>query len=132
MAKKPIKKTAKMTEKRSKRTQTVTPVVDGFGPKDAKRVRTACRRAWSWSYARRLVIERTTGKDGFSYCEQCKKKCPKIFVDHIDRVGEVDSGFLERLFVPSTKMQGLCKKCHNEKTKEEKAIARLLGVTYIK
>jgi len=45
---------------------------------------------------------------------------PKIYVDHIQAVGDVDEGFLKRMFVPSTELQGLCKQCHDKKTKAER------------
>lgn len=96
--------------------------VDGLGPIDIKKLDVAIRKVWSWSYARRLVVARCLIKDGFSKCEICKKKCPKVFVDHIDPVGKFDvKTFIERMFLPSTKMQGACKKCHDKKTKEERS-----------
>lgn len=47
-----------------------------------------------------------------------------MFVDHINRVGDVDAGFIERMFVPSNKLQGLCHKCHGLKTKQERKLAK--------
>jgi len=94
--------------------------VDGLGPKEIAQIRVALRKVWSWSHARRLVIKRCEGKGGFSFCEKCKKRAPKIFVDHLKKCGEVDDGYIRRLFVSSDKMQGLCNKCHNKKTKWEK------------
>lgn len=98
--------------------------IDGLSPKDVARIRTALRKVWSWSYPRRLVVLRCTGLDGFAYCEKCKKRAPKIFVDHIQNVGELDGGFIARLFVPSNRMQGLCKKCHAPKTQKERRAMR--------
>ena len=99
----------------------------GLGPKERKRLRTMIRQAWHWtSDARRIVIKRCLfGKDGFSRCEACKKLCPKILVDHIERCGDIDDGFIRRVFVSSDKLQGLCKKCHDLKTWEEKSCERL-------
>lgn len=97
--------------------------VDGLGPKDIARIRTALRQVWSWSYPRRLVVKRCLISDGFSKCEKCKQTCPKIYVDHIQNVGEVDAGYIERMWVPSTKLQGLCKRCHDAKTKWERKSA---------
>ncbi len=111
----------KMSKKTAKKIKKEKPQkVDGLGPEEIKRVRSAIRQVWSWSHAKRLVVQRCTDKDGYPRCEKCKKRCPKIFVDHIEKVGDVDEGFLKRLFVPSTKMQGLCKKCHDAKTKWER------------
>lgn len=95
--------------------------IDGLSPKDVEKIRKAIRQVWSWSYPRRLCIARATGKDGFPKCEQCKKKVPKVYPDHITPVGEVDSGFIERLFTPSKNLQAICKKCHDKKTREERA-----------
>lgn len=100
------------------------PNVDGFGAKDAKRIRTALRQVWSWSYPRRLVVKRCLLPNGFSKCEKCKEVVAKVFVDHIKQVGDVDNGFIKRLFVSSKKMWGLCKKCHDPKTQAERKAKR--------
>lgn len=110
MSKKLIKKTKKEKPKK----------VDGFGPDEVRKIRAAIRKVWSWSHAKKLVISRCTDKEGYPRCEKCRKRCPKIFVDHIVKVGDVDEGFLKRLFVPSNQMQGLCKPCHSLKTKLER------------
>lgn len=93
---------------------------DGLGPYEIKRIRAAIRLVWSRCHARALVTKRCTGKDGFTYCEKCKKRCPNLKIDHIQAVGEVDAGFILRLFVPSKQMQGLCKQCHDLKTRMER------------
>lgn len=97
--------------------------VDGLGPKDVERIRKAVRQVWSWSHARKLCVQRCTDAEGFAHCEnhKCKKKVPKIYPDHITAVGAVDAGFLERMFTPSKNLQGLCKKCHDRKTRQERA-----------
>lgn len=103
---------------------------DGLGPYEIKRIRAALRKVWHQSYARSLVVKRCTGKDGFSYCEKCKKKAPKVFIDHTIACGEVDGGFIDRLFTPSKNLTGMCKRCHDVKTKEERhqnALNLLLG-----
>lgn len=95
--------------------------VDGLGPKELKQIHKAIRQVWSWSRAHRLAKARCLGKDGFHRCEQCKKKVPKVFVDHISPVGEVGGpGYIQRLFIPSSGLQCLCKKCHDAKTKAER------------
>ena len=93
---------------------------DGIGPHEIKKIRNALRLVWHRSYARSLVVRRCTDHRGWLYCERCHKKTPQLKVDHIEKVGDVDQGFVSRLFCPSTKLQGLCKKCHNTKTKEER------------
>ncbi len=94
--------------------------IDGFGPDDSAKVRKALRQVWSWSYPRRLVKQRCLQPDGFSKCEKCGAIVANVVIDHIKNVGDVDEGFIKRLFVPSNELQGLCKKtCHDPKTKEE-------------
>lgn len=99
-------------------------IFDGLNEKDIKRIRVSLRKAWSWSYSRRLVILRCTDSEGYVKCENCFKRCPKIMVDHIVPIGTVDSGFIERLFVPSTQMQGLCNLCHKFKTKTDMVLIK--------
>lgn len=94
--------------------------IDGLSPQDIENIRKAIRRVWSWSTPRKLCIARCTAEDGFPFCEQCGETCPKIFVDHITRVGDVDAGFIDRLFTPSQNLQGLCKECHAVKTNQER------------
>lgn len=98
---------------------------DGLGPCEIRKIRSAIRLVWQRSYARRLVVERCTSFDGFQYCEKCDIQTPGVKVDHLVNCGDVDGGFIARMFVPSTKLQGLCKKCHNEKTKWERARDRV-------
>lgn len=98
------------------------PNVDGLGPKDIRKIRAALRQVWHWSHAKKLVVRRCTLKDGFARCEGCKRIGPKVFVDHIVQVGDVDEGFIKRLFVSSLEMRGLCKKCHQNKTNEERRV----------
>ena len=97
---------------------------DGFNDADKKNVRRVLRQAWSWSFSRKLVEKRCALPNGYAKCEQCKKKVPKVFIDHIKAIGVVDAGFLMRLFVPSNQMQGLCKICHSLKTKTDNAKTR--------
>ena len=95
--------------------------IDGLSPKDIEKIRRAIRQVWSWSYPRRLCIARATDSEGFPVCEGCKQRVPKVHPDHIVKVGDVDEGFIKRLFVPSAQLQALCKKCHAAKTKQERA-----------
>jgi len=96
--------------------------IDGLGPDDLKRIHNAVRQVWQWSYPWRLAKARAIGKDGFPRCEKCKKKVPKIFVDHIHSVGKVGGPkYIQRMFIPSARLQSLCKKCHDAKTKIDRA-----------
>ena len=64
----------------------------------------------------------------FEYqCANCKDWFPekKINVDHIEPAGRLNCaqdlpGFVERLFCEVDKLQVLCKKCHDVKTKLDK------------
>lgn len=64
----------------------------------------------------------------FEYqCNQCKNWFPEkqINVDHIEPAGSLNCaadlpGFVERLFCEQDKLQVLCTKCHDAKTKSEK------------
>lgn len=100
--------------------------VDGLSPKDIAKIRGAIRLVWHRSHARKLCVKRCIGLDGFSYCEQCGEKSPKVFIDHRIRVGDVDAGFIERLFCSSMGLQALCSNCHKIKTKEERLAAKSL------
>lgn len=97
---------------------------DGMGAHEISKIRSALRQVWQRSLARRLVVkrcERKKDKDIFYECEECEREVPQIKIDHIVQVGDLDEGFLQRLFCPSAGLQGLCKKCHDEKTKAERA-----------
>lgn len=117
----------KAGKKASRSRKVKEPPVDGFGPKDKKNLYRVVRQVWSWSHPSKLVRKRSMGADGFPRCEN--KKCehkgepvPKVFVDHIDPVGEIAGpNWLDRMFIPSNKLQALCKQCHDGKTRKEKA-----------
>lgn len=100
--------------------------IDGLSPKDIEKIRRAIRQVWSWSYPRRVCIARATDKRGFFWCEECKLNVPKVYPDHIEAVGDVDAGFIARLFCSSNKLQALCKKCHARKTRQERFDAQYL------
>jgi hypothetical protein len=104
---------------------------DGLGPLEIKKIRNAIRLVWHRCYARQLVVKRCTDKSGFRRCEKCKKRTPDLKIDHIEAVGDVDGGFIARLFCPSSGLQGLCRACHTEKTKQERRAvkAKLVSVT---
>lgn len=92
---------------------------DCLNADDVKKIQKALRQVWSWSHSRRLVLKRCDLGGGYSRCEKCRKKVPKVHVDHIVAVGTFDGEYIARLFVPSTSMQGLCAICHKIKTKAD-------------
>lgn len=103
---------------------------DGFGTFMKSKMQSAIRQCWrDSSTPRKLVLKRVALPNGFSKCEhpECKgKKHPKVFVDHIDPCGAVDSpGYLERTCVPSTQLQALCHEHHKQKTALDKKRAKL-------
>lgn len=98
--------------------------MDGFSAKDKERIRKATRQVWSWSHPKRLCVKRATNDKGFVSCDQCKQIVPKISVDHIQPVGKVDSGYLERLFCSSKGLQALCSPCHRIKTRIDNGVIK--------
>jgi len=119
-----MKKEKKVTfkEKPSRK----APHTDGFGPRERARLVSAIRQVWYQCRARKLCVARCTDKAGFTFCEKCRARTPKLKVDHIEPCGPVDSdGFLQRLLCPSIKLQGLCKECHDLKTAGENEAKRL-------
>ncbi len=110
------------TKKKAKKTKQKLQPFDGLGPYEKKKLRNAIRQVWHRSKARKLCVDRAKDSAGFHICEKCRRRNPNNKIDHITKVGEVDSGFIARMFVPSSKLQALCKKCHDAKTKEERAI----------
>ena len=93
---------------------------DGLNEIDLKRIGQALRKAWGWSYSRKLVIDRCLIAGGFSRCERCKKKVPRIFVDHIKPCGSIDVDIIKRMFIPSKDLMGLCSICHSVKTRADR------------
>ena len=94
--------------------------VDAYTPATKAKVRSAIRQVWSFSHSRRLVVKRCTDADGFQVCEECGKRVPKIQVDHIIPVGDIEKGGIKRMFCPSKGLRGLCPACHRIKTKQDK------------
>ncbi len=112
------KKTAKKAKKKVEK-------IDGLNPKEIVRIRGNLRDVWRNTYSRNLVVKRAVGKDGFSYCESCLKRSPKVQIDHHVPCGDVLSlGYIQRLFVPSAQLWALCHDCHKIKTKADNASTR--------
>lgn len=106
--------------------------IDGLSPDDLKKIHKAVRQVWSWSYPWRLAKKRALRPDGFYECEslwcsQAGQPVPKVFVDHVKPVGKVGGpDYIARMFIPSSQLQCLCKRCHDEKTRDErKALAAI-------
>jgi hypothetical protein len=98
----------------------------GLNPKIIKRIRSALRLEWSYtSAARRICIARATDKNGFGHCEECRRKVPKLYADHIKVMGDVLApDYIKRMWCSSKHLQALCKRCHDRKTREERAIEK--------
>lgn len=99
---------------------------DGLGAYEIKKIRAALRQVWQRSHARRLVVARCTDNEGFTFCEKCRKRTPALKIDHLIPCGDVvDGGYIKRLFIESRQLQGLCKTCHDAKTKLERQYTKL-------
>lgn len=97
-------------------------------------IRSAARRIWMWSPARKQAIRDARVAKGLVECCQCKKqmkenaKEKEYRVDHIIPASEPAAlikswdDFFERLFTGA--LQILCIPCHEVKTKEENAIRK--------
>lgn len=116
---KPLSKAAK------KRTKEDQKLDGGLGPIEIAEIRKAMRQVWMRiSKARKTVVKRCLVQKGFSKCELCGDIVAKIHVDHIKVVGDLDAGYLDRLWCSSNEMQGICDSCHSEKTKQERKEAK--------
>lgn len=96
--------------------------VDGLSLKEVAKIRNAVRRIWQQSsYARKLCVVRSTDDEGYPFCEKCKKRQPKVKIDHVVPVGDILDGGIRRMFVSSDCLQALCNACHKVKTKVDNA-----------
>lgn len=128
-SKKPLKKASTpskvLSKAAKKKTKEEQKLDGGIGPIEKAEIRKVMRQLWMrLSKARKIVVKRCLTDKGFSKCELCGETVPKIHVDHIKVVGELDEGYLERLWCSSKEMQGICDQCHNGKTKEERKEAK--------
>jgi len=99
--------------------------IDGFGSVEQMKLRNAIRQVWQRSKQWGIVKARCKNDDGYFVCEERNTQVPKISVDHIVPIGDMlEPGFLERLMVPSSELQGLCDPCHKPKTKKDNATTK--------
>lgn len=66
-------------------------------------------------------------------CEYCHKVVDKIDVDHIVEIGPFSgdwNSYIDRLFCSLDNLQGLCKPCHKDKTKQY-ATGEITGDYYL-
>lgn len=94
--------------------------VDGLSADDLRKCRNAIRQIWQRSHPRKLAVANCTDAEGFPFCEKCFNRAPKVQIDHLEPVGDLLKGGIERMFCPSIGLRGLCKECHKKKTKEDK------------
>lgn len=94
--------------------------VDGMSATDRAKVRSAIRQVWHRSHPRKLCVARCTDERGFQHCEECLEIVPKVQVDHMIPVGDIENGGIKRMFCPSKGLRGLCASCHKIKTKSDK------------
>lgn len=102
----------------------------------------ALRKAsMKWPY-KHIVLKNSRQKKGMYLCNICNEVVPvtvkqdngtrkkNVYVDHIKPVVDPEVGFvswddfIKRLFVGEDGLQVICKKCHDEKSKKEKLIAK--------
>lgn len=83
----------------------------------AERARKILRELWHQrSWQKKAALARATDAEGFTVCEECKRRAPKVHVDHIEKCGEPDASFLARLFIEPAQLKVLCLACHGAKT----------------
>lgn len=98
--------------------------IDGLNAHTKQRIKNTLRDLWRQTEPWKLVKKRVELPEGFFKCESCQQRVPKVFIDHIQAVGALDSGFIDRMFVSSVHLQALCVSCHKEKTKQDLANMR--------
>jgi 5-methylcytosine-specific restriction endonuclease McrA len=101
-------------------------------PKIRTQIRSALRKIWSWgSEEKKQTIKRARKGIGKYECEVCNKIVKKIEVDHIVPIGATPGSrvstkedtwdsFINKLFCSTDNLQGICSKCHKEKTKSDR------------
>lgn len=123
MAKEIKEKISKAQKARTKQEQKLD---GGIGKIEKASIRIAMRQLWQrTSKARAICKKRAFIEKGMYKCEVCGDIVGDIKVDHNVEVGDLDGGYLERLWCSSSELTAMCAKCHNEKTKEERKRAKL-------
>lgn len=96
------------------------------------------RRASRWWKPISETIKKARVRKGFYLCNGCKEEIPttilvdgkrvkNVFCDHINPVVDPTTGFsgwddfINNLYCEEVNLQLLCKFCHDEKSKEERA-----------
>lgn len=97
----------------------------GIGKIETAFIRNSMRQLWQRvSKARAIAKKRCFVEKGMYKCEICEDIVGDIKIDHQIAVGDLDSGYLERLWCSSDKLTAMCPRCHNEKTKQERKEAK--------
>lgn len=97
---------------------------------DIAKLISKAREIWQYSAIHASVKKSCKIESGVYKCQQCKKKCEVIHVDHKIPIGKQPTTFQEfgqwltLLFCDTDNLQGLCTKCHNKKTKKERQKGR--------
>lgn len=103
-------------------------VIDG---KLRSKIRSALRKVWLYSPARRAVKDRARVKKGLYQCEKCGQFADKVDIDHINAVGSTPGSrnatsedtwdrMINNMFCDENGMQAICKPCHQEITNEQR------------
>lgn len=93
----------------------------------------AASRRWPPKYERLADAcvgvrkNKRTGRDAKHYrCAMCEECFPQsgVQVDHVIAIGKTQlwDEFIEKLFCEKDNLQVVCKPCHKEKTKKERAV----------
>lgn len=83
-------------------------------------------KLWNWWGPRKLARLAAETSPGRFLCAHCRVDFPKsqVQVDHIEAIGpqppaQTWDTYLDRKFVPITKLQILCLSCHKVKTRSD-------------
>lgn len=95
------------------------------------KLRSAARKLWLWSDARRAALKAAKVGPGLWWCFTCGIHTKKPEVDHIYRAGSTPGAkgapvgatwdeFYRRLFCPASELRILCKSCHLQVTQAQR------------
>lgn len=100
--------------------------------KTRSRIRSALRKIWLYSNARRETKARARIKLGVYVCEECNTETRKVEVDHyptpvgatpgsrVSTPSDTWDSMINKMFCGPEGMRVLCKDCHNKHTKKGK------------